>query len=240
MKVFIFAHQDDEVFLLPHILNFERKLFIYLTSGVSAGSSVLILENRTTEAKDVFEKHLTHLNSIVNWWGLENSVPEGELHKFVNRENLMSLETLIRNQPEPVTEILTTAFEGAHQDHDSAAVISRRLAEIFLVEAIEISTYPQWLSKVYSFRVLHPRQPLISLKFERLRTLRMAFRLMAGYKSQRTTWLGLGPAVLATFAFRRYRSSTPRPVELIHPCFYEFRARAHQSEVLEHLTSKIR
>ena len=76
MKVFILAHQDDEVFLLPHTLNFEKKLFIDLTNGVSVESSALKLENRTVEAKYVFGKYLTHLNSVANWWGLENSVPE--------------------------------------------------------------------------------------------------------------------------------------------------------------------
>ena len=239
MKVFILAHQDDEIFLLPHILNSEKKLFIYLTNGVPAGSSELKLQNRMTEAKYVFEKYLTHLNSEANSWGLENSVSEGELHKFVSLENLASIEEVINNLGEPVTQILTTTFEGAHQDHDSAAVISRRLAEVFFVESVEISTYPQRFSKFYSFRVLCPTNPSKIFKFNRLKTSMMAYRLMAGYKSQRTTWLGLGPAVVATFAFRQYRSSIPEPVQVIHPCFYEFRARAVQTEVLKYLTLEI-
>ena len=64
MKVFILAHQDDEVFLLPYILSPEKKLFIYLTNGVSAESSLFKLESRTAEAKYVFEKNLAKLNLI--------------------------------------------------------------------------------------------------------------------------------------------------------------------------------
>ena len=237
MKVFILAHQDDEVFLLPHILNSEKKLFIYLTNGVSAGSTDLKLENRTVEARYVFEKHLSQLNSVANWWGLENSVPEGELHRFVNVENLASIEEVIKNQGVQVTQILTTTFEGAHQDHDSAAVISRKLGSIFLVDTIEVSTYPQWFSKFYSFRVLNPRYPSESFRFERINTLLLALRLMASYKSQRATWIGLGLATIGAFAFRRYRASRPQPVRSLSPCFYEFRGRALQSEVLKYLTS---
>ena len=237
MKVFILAHQDDEVFLLPHILNSEKKLFIYLTNGVSVKSTSLKLDNRTAEARNVFDKYLTQLNSIANWWGLENSVSEGELHKFVSLENLASIEGVIKNQGELVTQILTTTFEGAHQDHDSAAVISRKLGKIFSVETIEVSTYPQWFSKFYSFKVLSPRYPSTSFTFDRIKTMRLALRLMTSYKSQRATWIGLGPATLGTYAFRKYQASNPQPIGLLSPCFYEFRGRARQSEVLKYLTS---
>ena len=237
MKVFLFAHQDDEIFALPYILNSDKKLFIYLTNGVAEGSTELKIETRTVEAEYVFEKYLSNLNSVANWWGLENSVPEGELHKFVSVENLARIEEVIKNQGVRVTQILTTTFEGAHQDHDSAAVISRKLGSVFRVDTIEVSTYPQWFSKFYSFRVLAPRYPSESFRFERVKTLQLALRLMASYKSQRATWIGLGLATLGTYAFRKYRASSPQPVRLLFPCFYEFRGRALQSEVLKCLNS---
>lgn len=239
MKVFLLAHQDDEVFLLPYIMNSEQKLFIYLTNGVSEGVSKQKLHRRTSEAEVLFQKYLVGFNAQAIWWGFENCISEGILHKFVSKENLTDIELRIRSRSEKVTQIITTTFEGAHQDHDSAAVISRNLANVFLVDTVEVSTYPQWFSKFYSFRVLRPTNPLKIFKFSRLKTLMLAIRLIVGYKSQRATWLGLGPAVIATFAFRQYRSSTPKPVQLIHPCFYEFRARASQAEVLKYLTSEI-
>ena len=239
MKVFLLAHQDDEVFLLPHIMNSEQKLFIYLTNGVSEGASKRQLDRRTSEAENLFQKYLVDFNAQAIWWGFENCISEGCLHKFISKENLTDIELRIRSRGERVTQIITTTFEGAHQDHDSTAVISRKLAKVFLVDTVELSTYPQWFSKLYSFRVLRPTNPLEIFKFNRLKTLRLAIRLMVGYKSQRATWLGLGPAVLATFAFRQYRSSIPKLVQVIHPCFYEFRGRAIQTEVLKYLTSEI-
>ena len=236
MKVFLLAHQDDEVFLLPHVMDSEQKLFIYLTSGVSEGLSRLKLERRTTEAKAVFQKYLAGFNSEVIWWGFENSVPEGQLHKFVSEEKLSAIEKAIRNKGTQITHFLTTTFEGAHQDHDSAAFVSRKLAKAFQVNCIEMSTYPQWFSKFYSFKVLNPLSADEGFEFARIKTLALALKLMAGYKTQRNTWLGLGLATLGAFAFRKYRSSKPAPIAEVHPCFYEFRGRAQQSEVIQCLT----
>lgn len=237
MKVFLLAHQDDEIFLLPHIMDSEQKLFIYLTSGVSEGSPRLKLERRTREAKAVFQKYLAGFNSEVNWWGLENLVPEGALHKFLNEANLASIERVVRRHSARVTQIVTSTFEGAHQDHDSAAVISRKLAKIFQVNCIEISTYPQWFSRFYSFKVLNPKAPDEKLNFVRFKTMGLALKLMASYKTQRTTWLGLGPATLLAYAIRPYRASKPAHVATVYPCFYEFRGRSNQREVLNHLNS---
>lgn len=237
MKVLLLAHQDDEVFLLPHIMDSEQKLFIYLTSGVSKESSELKLQKRTVEAKAVFQKYLAGFNAHVIWWGSENSVPEGNLHKFVSEENLSHLEKVIRNQNAQITQIVTTTFEGAHQDHDSAAVVSRTLAKTFQVNCIEMSTYPQWFSKFYSFKVLNPHATEEGFPLMRLRTLLLALKIMVSYKTQRKTWLGLGPATLGAFTFRNYESSKPAPVAEMHNCFYEFRGRANQGEVLRYLAS---
>jgi len=236
LKVFLLAHQDDEVFLLPHIMDTERKLFIFLTSGVSEGSSELKLQKRMVEAKAVFQKYLVGFNAHVIWWGSENSVPEGKLHTFVSEENLSHLEEVIRNQDAQITQIVTTTFEGAHQDHDSAAVVSRTLAKAFQVNCIEMSTYPQWFSKFYSFKVLNPHAAQEGFPLVRLRTLVLALKLMASYKTQRKTWLGLGPATLGAFTFRNYESSKQAPVAHIQACFYEFRGRANQEEVLKYLS----
>lgn len=235
MKVFLLAHQDDEVFLLPHLMNSERKLFIYLTNGVSKGSSEVKLDTRTTEARFIFQKYLAEFNSEPIWWGSENLIPEGDLHKFVTKENLASIEKVIRGHRNQITQIVTTAFEGAHQDHDSAAVISRKMAKIFQVKTIEISTYPQKFSRLYSFKVLKPQSPEEKFEFARFKTLSLALKLMAHYKTQRSTWLGLGLSTLIAYTFRKYRSSKPAPIASVHPCFYEFRGRAKQSDVLKHL-----
>ncbi len=235
MKVFLLAHQDDEIFLLPHILNSEKKLFIYLTTGVPASSTDTKLDIRTSEAEYVFRKYLEAMNSQVIWWGLESSIPEGELHRYVNKDLVSDLKEIVLSEGVQVSALLTTAFEGAHQDHDSVAVITRQLGEIFQVGVIEMSTYPQWLTKFYSFKVLKPGTPEKTFQFNRIKVFFLAIRMMASYRTQLRTWLGLGLATLSVYAFRMYRSSSPGPIEQIKPCFYESRRRASQSEVLRSL-----
>ena len=235
MKVFILAHQDDEVFLLPYILSPEKKLFIYLTTGVSASSTDTKLDIRTSEAEYVFRKYLEAMNSQVIRWGLESSIPEGELHRYVNKDLVSDLKEVILSEGVQISALLTTAFEGAHQDHDSVAVITRQLGEIFQVGVIEMSTYPQWLTKFYSFKVLKPGTPEKTFQFNRITVFFLAIRMMASYRTQLLTWTGLGLATLSVYAFRMYRSSSPGPIEQIKPCFYESRRRASQNEVLRSL-----
>ncbi len=237
VKVFLLAHQDDEIFFLPHIINFEPKLFLYLTNGVSADSTISTLDTRTSEAESVFKKYLEPLNSSVIWWGQKNSISEGELHRYVNQGLIDELRKLLISRGCEVTTFITTAFEGAHQDHDSVAVIARELDKIFKVGTIEMSTYPQRFSKFYSFKVLKPGTPEKTFQFNRIRVFFLAIRMMASYRTQVLTWTGLGLATLSVYAFRGYRSSSPRSVSLVEPCFYESRHRARQNEVLESLTS---
>ncbi len=236
VKVFLLAHQDDEIFFLPHIINFEPKLFLYLTDGVSAGSAISTLDTRTSEAESVFKKYLEPLNSRVIWWGQKNSISEGELHRYVNQGLIDELRKLLISQGCEVTTFITTAFEGAHQDHDSVAVIARELDKIFKVGTIEMSTYPQRFSRFYSFKVLKPGTPEKTFQFNRIKVFFLAIRMMASYRTQLLTWAGLGLATLSVYAFRGYRSTSPRSVDLIELCFYESRRRASQNEVLKSLT----
>ena len=112
---------------------------------------VICYEQQSQSIEFVFKKYLEPLNSHVIWWGLKNSISEGELHRYVNQGLIDELGKLLISQGSEVTTFITTAFEGAHQDHDSVAVIARKLDEIFKVGTIEMSTYPQWFSKFYDF-----------------------------------------------------------------------------------------
>jgi LmbE family N-acetylglucosaminyl deacetylase len=225
MKIFLFAHQDDEIFALPYILNSEKKIFIYLTNGVSASSTETELLNRSIEASEVFERHLAGLNSEVVWWGLETSIPEGALYKFVNYENISSIVKIIKQFDSENLQLITTTFEGAHQDHDACAVIARELGKSLGIEVIEISTYPQWLSRIYSFKVMKPRHRKMNLDFQRGKTVLLAIKLIKDYRTQRLTWVGLGISTLIVYAFRKYNSAVPIKVGRLSHCFYEFRGR---------------
>jgi hypothetical protein len=233
MRVFLLAHPDDEIFTLPYVLNSENKLFVYLTNGTPRLSDEFQASRRLSEAKDLFEKHLRKYNSKVIWWGNENSVSDGDLHNYFNRRMFESLIEILRNQNERVTEIITTSFEGAHQDHDCVAIIARRFSKSLDCDVVEVSTYPQLFDKFYSFKVMSPRTPLAKVKFKRISVMYLAIKLISGYKTQRLTWLGLGLPALISYCVRDYCPAEPEEVKPLSPCFYEFRGRARQVDVLK-------
>jgi len=235
----LFAHQDDEIFALPYILNADKKLFIYLTNGVSLNSSKSKLLKRSAEAKAVFKRHLSGLNCEVAWWGLNLSVSEGELYKFVSKENISQIIEIIEQNDSKALELITTTFEGAHHDHDASAVIAREVGKALAVPVTEISTYPQRFSKLYSFKVMKPQDKNDRIFFSRGQALLLALKLMMAYRSQKITWLGLAPATISTYLFRKYYSVIPIEVAHISPCFYETRGRAKQRDVLRNLYSPI-
>lgn len=232
VKLFLLAHQDDEVFLLPFIADSEEKLFIYLTNGSSKSSSIFHQQKRTDEAHETFKEILMPLNASVIWWGNQNGVSEGELHKFANSNTIRNLIESISHYGTKVSKIYTTTFEGAHQDHDSAAVIARAIRKILHADVIEVSTYPQKFKKVYSFSVMTPKYKSINFNFERLRILRLTARLILKYRTQWKTWLGLSPAIFFSYLFMPFYVAEPQVVQVLDKCFYDFRKRAKQEEVV--------
>lgn len=232
MDIFLLAHPDDEIFALPLFNNYEFKLVIYLTTGFQRHEELKFTAKRINEVKNIFNKNLAPFNAELLWWGLSNEFYDEELHKFSYRKNIESLALEIKSYGKPVAKIITTAFEGAHQDHDSAAYISREIGKILNLTPIEVSTYPQKFSQFYSFSVLKPRTPGDAIVFKRLPVTLLALKLIFGYKSQRLTWLGLGPFVLIRYGFKKFRVSVPIKIGKLDNCLYEFRGRAKQKEVL--------
>ena len=102
-------------------------------------------------------------------------------------------------------------------------------------------TCPAYSSVIFTqkfFKVMKPEKRQEKIKFRRFHNLYVAFRIILIYKSQFKTWVGLAPFILLNYAFSSFwvnhvdRFSEPK---LLDRCFYEFRGRAAQGEVLGHL-----
>lgn len=236
MRLILLAHQDDEIFMLPFIDDSTSKTIIYLTSGVSRYASQEEIKIRHKESQNILKKYLSPRNCTVVWWGNKNSHPEGELHKFSGPDEIKALLSYINTLNVNVTEIVTTTFEGAHHDHDSAAYISRKIGEKLNLVPIEVATYPQKFKNLYSYQVLTPKFPKKVVDFySRKRVTLLAINLIYAYKSQRLTWLGLGVQAVFNYAFKSFKVSQSLPITFQSPCFYEYRGRANQRTILSHL-----
>lgn len=236
MRVILLAHMDDELFLLPFINDEVPKLLIYLTSGVSRAVNSKKIERRLSESQVIFERYLSPKNSKVLWYGNSSLQPENELHKFTSPADIDSLQLEIEKSRQHVSELITTTFEGAHHDHDSAAFIAREVGKRLKLIPIEVSTYPMKYKNVYSFQVISPHSPqALSIEFNRKHILVLALKLILAYKTQWKTWIGLGGQLIFNYAFKSFKVALPAPIGIQTRCFYEFRGRAKQTEVISQL-----
>ncbi len=231
-RLFLLAHCDDEIFLLPFLLDSD------------AESTVVFFSTRhvTNDFKNVRKAEAISANHFFNRFQkletvfLEPEVRDGVIYTDFSIENLNFLgEVIDRVKPD---ELITLNYEGGHQDHDAVEVISRILSN---TKGLKMITCPAYSSVAFSQKVFivmksEKRQEKIEVK--RLSNLYVAFRIMAIYKSQYKTWVGLAPFIVMKYAFSTFRVSRvnsfsePKPLDR---CFYESRNRAAQSEVLTHL-----
>lgn len=233
--LFILPHPDDEVFFVPFLLAYESKYLVYLTNGVSVSSSFLHKERRQNEALRAFEKIFSPGLDTALWLGNQYGINEGVLYKSDLNELSKAILGLFSESKVLDLKVFTTAFEGAHQDHDVASVIARGVASSLGVNVQEVSTYPQKFSNIYSFSVLNPKKKESKVLFRRIATIRMAIKIMVSYSTQFKTWLGLFIPIVLRYSRGFYHTSVLEDVQPFKACFYEWRNRAKQADVLRHL-----
>jgi LmbE family N-acetylglucosaminyl deacetylase len=230
-RLFLLSHCDDEIFLLPFLLDSraESTVFFFSTTQVSNGPESI----RKIEALEAnrFFNHFQKLETVF----LEPEVRDGKIYEDFASDNFRSLVEIIdRTKPD---EVVTLAYEGGHQDHDAVEAISKLLCE---TKGLQLITCPAYRASTFSkkfFRVMKSELREERIKVKRLLSVWVALRVMFIYKSQIKTWFGLAPFILKNYAFSAFWimrvTSFSEPKELDR-CFYEFRDRATQSEVIEH------
>jgi len=169
-KLFLFAHQDDEVAIAPRIAREvaagTRVVCAFLTDGgapaVRDAESRLVLEELGVD-----EVHFVGL-------------PERRLVEHLD-EAYAAVEHI------DADEIVTLAWEGGHQDHDAAHLVALALAIARGARCIE---FPLYHGKRRPYRVL---APLRVSETRRLSMREVWWRAMLcwRYPSQRRTWMGL-------------------------------------------------
>lgn len=230
-RLFLLSHCDDEIFLLPFLLdsNAESTVVFFSTRQVTNGPES-IRKIEATEANRLLNQ-FQKLETVF----LEPEVRDGKIFQDFGPENYQYLEELIdRVKPD---ELVALAYEGGHQDHDAVEVISKHLCAN---KNLEMVTCPAYCSSIFSknlFRVMKSEKRQENFTVNRLLNVWVALRIILIYKSQFKTWIGLAPFILINYAFSTFWitrvTSFSEPKELGR-CFYEFRDRATQREVLEH------
>jgi hypothetical protein len=125
-RLFIFAHQDDELGVFPEIvrcLESEIDVIIaYLTTGTFDGT---VSTRRCNESIKVLSKLGVNVKNI-HFLGNDYVIPDAQLSKnlFKAFDALVKLISKIG----PIEHIYTLAWEAGHADHDASHPVSIALA----------------------------------------------------------------------------------------------------------------
>jgi LmbE family N-acetylglucosaminyl deacetylase len=234
VTIFLFAHQDDEMGVLPILAELaaaKRRVFcFYLTDGGFRGENP---ERRNSESLRVLDCLGIGADSV-RFIGAEQRIPDGSLAEhFATADQAISA---CLKETGPIERIIMHAYEGGHQDHDAVHVLgvlaaqrSGTLAAARQFMLYRATTWP--LIPHVMFRPLEANGTVemtaITLR-ERLRYL----WLCLSYRSQLVALLGLWPLIALDYLVLGGRQKL-QPVALarlterphVGPLLYERRGR---------------
>lgn len=197
--LFLFAHQDDEFGVFHTIEDClargQRVVCAYLTRGAPA-----VALRRNAESRKVLIG-LGVQPADISFAGDLLQIDDGSLPRHLARAAEW-IDAWFGNFGE-VAMICVTAWEGGHQDHDALHLIAAREAQKrrLLPVLWQYSLYHGQGLRGPFFKVLSPlpangAPQVVRIPFAR----RLAYlRLCLSYPSQRGTWIGLFPFVLAHY-----------------------------------------
>lgn len=239
-SLYIFAHQDDEVFALPAIiedlaLNVQVHC-VYTTNGgfYKVDPKVRNLESlKVLSRTGVSEAH-------IRFAGTELEIPDGSLHRHIKKITSYLLTEYAEMR---FTSIYVTAWEGGHHDHDVTFAIGRQLSLIW-------GTKNFWQFFLYNgeatpwklFRVAKPNKNSSKLRKIKLTWHRKWSTLLSvfQFRTQIKTWVVLFPefSLRLLFSSYFYLDGTSHFAIFKKPPLYQRMNRCTLAEIVEALTAQ--
>ena len=187
---------------------------------------------RLNEAIKVQNELLSKGLDIKVYAGLTD-IQDGLIHEQFEKSTFKLYLDFVKTHD--YSEIVTTAYEGGHQDHDSAFILSFQIAKLLDIPLKIFSTY--YKDGFLPYRVMKRLQSPISQRFNRFEIVSLFGSLVLIYKTQWKTWLGLSPFVL--FKYLSGKSTWLSDVEDVFEIettqfLYSSRKRAVPDKVIEY------
>ncbi len=216
----VLAHQDDEIGILPR-LAYEtaagaRVWCAYLTDGASKVPAAV----RDAESLAM----LARVGVPAERVGFVGTPRAGDGTLFANAERAVDALAGWAAAIPHVARLYTLDWEGGHHDHDAAHLVALAYARRRgVADVLAFSLYNAWRRPRRFFRVTSfvPGPGEVLRRRLSLGEALLPVRAIAGYPSQRSTWLGLGPGLAARALLRREerlrRAEPPRLRERPHP-----------------------
>lgn len=188
-RLFLLAHPDDEIFALPLLFEpgFENVMLFLATQGC---------DHRLNEAQEAVQ-YLQAKGVDVSILPIAFPSSDGLLHLDFLTERLDQLVKLVtRINP---NQILTTCYEGGHQDHDTTAVLGYVISRELKTSFGMFTAYRNSKRVFPHFQVLSRINNAQAINFSSVLLTIVSLNLMRIYRSQWRTWMGLGPFIVWNF-----------------------------------------
>jgi LmbE family N-acetylglucosaminyl deacetylase len=203
----LLAHQDDEYFAAPWILEELRSgndvACLYFTDGGSRTAPA----TRDAESRRVLQELGVKPDRIVFLGGADR-ISDGVLVKHITRAKELAASWLAENGYS-VDRIYAPDYEGGHADHDAVYIVAAHIARAYRIaeDSWSFALYNACGCPRPAFRALKllKRPGSRSLRYSLARGWSFAM-LCWRYPSQRRTWLGLFPESLLRRVFVRTES----------------------------------
>ena len=197
-RLWLLAHQDDEVMALHLHSNSVNNFVVYLTNGVRTGADYNA-GTRVHEARSAWSE--IDQGAELIFFGTEHSLLDGELQSQLNNSHLRELILICCDRK--IDEVVTLQLEGGHHDHDIASMFAEELSRRLAVKLIVFPGYRAVFKKFPIYVVMSSwiekdvkeSLPVVA----RIRLAKQSLMIMRSYGSQITTWVGLGPFVILKY-----------------------------------------
>lgn len=206
VEVFLFPHQDDEVFarqiIQASIKAGNTPLIFFLTSQIDSGAN----SRRNNESLRYLSKLGVAARNI-HFAGEKLNVRDSKLIFNIGKV-FRYLFQILRDKS--IISIHTTAYEGGHPDHDAAAVLAFRLSELV---ASHPATFEFWCYNGFGtrgkfFNVKKPFRESKDLDIgNSLSDLIFVPLTPIYYLSQWKSWIGLYPGLIIQSLVSRHQQS---------------------------------
>jgi LmbE family N-acetylglucosaminyl deacetylase len=233
--VYLLPHQDDEIFALPLIfkyIDYEHH-FIVLTNGAGQGKPAQSLTRNSEFIKSLEILKRFGIESQLYTFGSENDIRDGYLHADFSKDCYTQLSKQFEVLKPQV--VIAPCYEGGHQDHDAAARIAEGYSRKLGSDLVFFSTYRSASKFFPLFSTMNPPKKSTKVNFSRFLVSTLAMRLIANYRSQFRTFVGLGLPIMYNCFFRSYYTAISPQIEYSDPHLYEQRRKAETRAVTANL-----
>jgi LmbE family N-acetylglucosaminyl deacetylase len=197
-RLWLLAHQDDEVFGLHLHSNLVSNFIVYLTNGVRSHANFDSL-TRAEEARESWRK--IDGNAELIFFGTYHALNDSGLQSQINIAHLDELISICHERK--INEIVTLQLEGGHQDHDITSILAEELSVRLSLKLVAFPAYRALHKTLPIYTVMTPSSKMIeknSLSLvKRIQLAQQSCRLMKNYRTQIITWVGLGPFVILKY-----------------------------------------